>query len=168
MAAKGAKEAASFTVVSGLAQAYSEECTALRSRSRIWALISAGVAGCGAFLMYAYATESLHGSLSAAATALRAVIIAAIFGALTLCIRIYESYLHLEVVNRHRVNIGRTFEAFKNAQPTERSKEIMSAITAEHMLAFGKSGFAPKDSPNQGPLPGVTELIKAIAEKKNP
>ncbi len=38
---------------------------------------------------------------------------------------------HLEVVNRHRVNIGRTFEAFKAAQPTDRAQEIMSAITAE-------------------------------------
>lgn len=78
-------------------------------------------------------------------------VLAVIFGAFTLCLRIYEAYRHLEVVNQHRVNIGRTFEAFKAAQPTDGAKEIMAAMTAENMLTFGKSGFAGKDSPNQGP-----------------
>lgn len=42
----------------------------------------------------------------------------------------------------------------------------MAAITAENMLAFGKGGFAGKDSPNQGPLAGASELIKAILDKQ--
>jgi hypothetical protein len=66
------------------------------------------------------------------------------------------------------VNIGRTFEAFKAAQPSERARDVMSAITADSMLSFGKSGFAGKDTPNQGPLPGATELLKAILEKTTP
>jgi hypothetical protein len=38
--------------------------------------------------------------------------------------------------------------------------------TADSILSFGKSGFAGKDSPNQGPLPGAAEIIKAILENK--
>ena len=74
----------------------------------------------------------------------------------------YEGYSHLEVVNRHRVNIGRTFEAFKAAQPTERAREVMAAITAEHMLAFGKSGLISKDPSVQTPISGFSDLMKAL------
>lgn len=165
-AAKGAKEAAALTAVTSLAQAYAEEARTLKKRSRVWGGIAFIVVALGAYLMHLYARESFRGELSTAATVLRSIILAAVFGVLTLCIRVYESYLHLEVVNRHRVNIGRTFEAFKAAQPTERAREIMAAITAEHMLAFGKSGFAPKDTPNQGPVPALTELIRNLAEKR--
>ena len=117
--------------------------------------------------MYFYIRESLTDKFSVPQAIIRAVVILAVFGVFTLCLRIYEAYRHLEVVNRHRVNIGRTFEAFKAAQPTEKAREVMSAITADSMLSFGKSGFAGKDSPNQGPLPGATELIRAILENKS-
>jgi hypothetical protein len=115
--------------------------------------------------MFVYVAASLSDKFTLPEALIRAVVIAAVFGVFTMCLRIYEAYRHLEVVNRHRVNIGRTFEAFKAAQPTERAKEVMAAITADNMLVFGKSGFAGKDSPNQGPLAGATELIKAILEK---
>jgi len=116
--------------------------------------------------MFLYVRQSMNDKFSVPEAIIRAVVIAAIFGLFTLCLRIFEAYRHLEVVNRHRVNIGRTFQAFKEAQPTERAKEVMAAITADNMLAFGKSGFAGKDSPNQGPLAGAAELIKAILEKQ--
>ena len=116
--------------------------------------------------MSKYVSASLADKFTLPGAVIRVIVIAAIFGAFTMCLRIYEAYRHLEVVNRHRVNIGRTFEAFKAAQPTEKAKEVMAAITADNMLAFGKSGFGGKDSPNQGPLAGATELVKAILDKQ--
>src|ERR1700733_1121206 len=165
-AANAAKSASELTAVIGLADAYSKEASVLWRRSVGWLIISLLVACLGAFVMYRFVSESLDAKFSLPEATVRAVVIAAIFGVFTLCLRIFEAYCHLEVVNRHRVNIGRTFEAFKAAQPTERAKEIMSAITADNLLAFGKSGFGGKDSPNQGPLAGASELINSILEKQ--
>jgi hypothetical protein len=165
-AAMAAKEAAHLTAVTSLSEAYSDEAKVLRKRSLYWAAIMLLVAAVGSLAMVLYVRESMTDKFTLPEAVIRAVVIAVIFGVFTLCLRIYEAYRHLEVVNRHRVNIGRTFEAFKAAQPTEKAKEIMAAITADNMLAFGKSGFAGKDSPNQGPLPGATELIKAILERQ--
>ena len=163
-AATAAKQAAQLTAVTSLSQAYLEEAKVLGIRSLIWFWISVLVAATGTWAMVFYVKQSLTDTFTVAEAIIRAVVIAAIFGAFTLCLRIYEAYRHLEVVNRHRVNIGRTFEAFKAAQPTEKAKEVMAAITADNLLAFGKSGFGGKDSPNQGPLAGATELIRAVLE----
>lgn len=165
-AARAAKSMSELTAVTALSEAYDGEAKLFDKRSKYWIAISLLLAIIGAVVMYFYATESLIDKFSAPQAIIRAVVILAVFGVFTLCLRIYEAYRHLEVVNRHRVNIGRTFEAFKAAQPTERAREVMSAITADSMLSFGKSGFAGKDSPNQGPMPGATELIKAILESK--
>jgi hypothetical protein len=164
-AAKAAKQASELTAVTALAEAYSQEVKVLEGRSKRWAVISLVIALVGGATMAFYVKESWVDKFTVAEALIRATVIAAVFGAFTLCLRIYEAYQHLAVVNRHRVNIGRTFEAFKAAQPTDRAKEIMAAVTAENMLAFGKSGFGGKDSPNQGPLAGATELIKAILDK---
>jgi hypothetical protein len=167
-AAKAAKDAATLTAVTNLAQAYQDEAKTLKRRSYIWAAFCFLIAIGTAIGIYAFIEESLTlgTNFSVSIAVLRAVVLAVAFGIFSLCLRVYESYRHLEVVNRHRVNIGRTFEAFKAAQPTERAQEIMSAITAENMLTFGKSGFAPKDSPNQGPLTDFSELIKSVLDKK--
>lgn len=165
-AAAAAKEAAHLTAVTSLSEAYLGETRVLGRRSLVWAGISLLVALAGIYSMVFYVRQSMSDKFTLPEAVIRGAVLAVIFGAFTLCLRIYEAYRHLEVVNRHRVNIGRTFEAFKAAQPTDRAKEIMSAITAENMLAFGKSGFAGKDSPNQGPLAGASELIKAILEKQ--
>jgi hypothetical protein len=165
-AAVGAKEAATLTAVTNLASAYQEEANGFRKRSYGWAAVCIVLGLVAAFLMTVFVRESLTAVFSVPQAIIRTVILGSVFGVLTISIRVYESYLHLEVVNRHRVCIGRRFEAFKAAQPTEHAKEIMAAITAEHMLSFGKSGFAPKDSPNAGPLPVVSDLVKAILEKK--
>jgi hypothetical protein len=165
-AANAAKSASELTAVIGLSDAYSKEARVLWRRSLVWLAISVGVAFLGSRVMFRFVSESFGGKFSLPEATVRAVVIAAILGVFTLCLRIYEAYCHLEVVNRHRVNIGRTFEAFKAAQPTERAKEIMSAITADNLLAFGKSGFGGKDSPNQGPLAGAKELIRSILERE--
>jgi uncharacterized membrane protein len=165
-AAKAAQEASDLTAVTGLSEAYLQEARELASRSSRWAKISLCAVALALIAMSVFVWESVKTTaFSLPQAIIRAVVILALFGVFTLCLRIYESYRHLEVVNRHRVNIGRTFEAFKAAQPSDRAKDIMSAITAENMLAFGKSGFAGKDTPNQGPLPGIAELIKAVLEK---
>lgn len=167
-AAAAAKEAAQLTAVTSLSEAYLDEARVLGKRSLAWAGISLLVAAAGIYSMVFYVRQSVSDKFTLPEAVIRAAVLAVEFGAFTLCLRIYEAYRHLEVVNRHRVNIGRTFEAFKAAQPTDRAKEIMAAITAENMLAFGKSGFGGKDSPNQGPLGGASELIKAILEKQKP
>ena len=167
-AAKAAKSMSEVAAVSALSDAYAQEARAFDRRSKYWFGISLTLAIMGAGVMYFYIKESLSDKFTVPQAIIRAVVILAVFGIFTLCLRIYEAYRHLEVVNRHRVNVGRTFEAFKAAQPTERAKEVMSAITADSMLSFGKSGFAGKDSPNKGPLPGAGELMKAILEKQAP
>ncbi len=167
-AAKAAKAMSEVTAVSALSDAYVQEARMFDKRSKYWFAISLALAILGAGVMYFYIKASLSDKFTLPQAIIRAVVIVAVFGIFTLCLRIYEAYRHLEVVNRHRVNVGRTFEAFKAAQPTERAQEVMSAITADSMLSFGKSGFAGKDSPNQGPLPGAAELMKAILEKQAP
>jgi len=166
-AATAARGAAALRAVTDLAGAYKAEADTFNERARTWGKLSIFVAVLAALVMGFYVWESRVPNFNAAQAVIRAVVIAGLFGALTLCLRVFESYKHLEVVNRHRVNIGRTFETLKAAQPTDRAKEILSAITAENMLSFGKSGFAPKDSPNQGPLSGATELIKTIVDKSH-
>ena len=166
-AAKAAKGAAELAAVSNLASAYQEEANTFKWRSWVWAVISLLAAGGGTVVMYIFVQESLKTQTFTLPQALlRAVVIAVIFGAFHLCLRTYQAYCHLEVVNRHRVNIGRTYEAFKEAQPTDKAKEVMAALTAEHMLAFGKSGLLPRDLSVQSPVSGASELVRAVMGPK--
>lgn len=166
-AASAAKQAAALSAVSNLSAAYKEEADTFNGRAKLWGGISLAIAISGAVLIYVYVHSSVgRTDFTVSQAILRAVAIGAVF-ADSVCMRVFEGYRHLEVVNRHRVNIGRTFEAFKEAQPSDRAKEIMAAVTAEQMLAFGKSGLIPKDASVQSPVSGLSELLKAIIEKRS-
>jgi hypothetical protein len=166
-AAKGAREAAQLSAISSLTAAYDREAKDFASKARIWAYFSIGALGISASVMYSFYVDSNGQNLVTIQSSLvRVAILAALYGLAHVCLRTHLAYRHLEAVNRHRVNIGRTFEAFKAAQPSEQAKNIMAALTAEHMLAFGKSGLLSKDLSVQSPISAANELVRSILNSK--
>lgn len=165
-AARKAMEAAQLTAVSKLAGAYSEEAKEHRNRARWWGgfsiitLLGAGI------VVTIFVLESLtRASFSLSQAILRVAVVGILYGIFHLCLRTHQAYRHLEVVNRHRVNIGRTFEAFLAAQPTQRGKEIIGILTAQNMLPFGRSGLLAKDLSVQTPMGSAAEFLESITRQ---
>jgi hypothetical protein len=164
-AAKAAKEASSLTGVITLAEAYSQEATRLAKTSRRWLYVAAGSAIACVLATLSYVYESFaHSQLTPAQVIARLTVIAILFATAGLCMRTYNAYQHLELLNRHRVNIGKTFEVFKAAQPNDHAREVLAALTAQEMIDFGRGNFPGKDAPDTQ-LSLVTELLKTAIER---
>jgi len=160
-----ARGSANLTAVSQLSGAYDEEAKKCARSATFWGAAAALTALLGGFMIAFFLWEGFKRQLHVEDAVLRGVAIASIIAVFNLVMRIYEAYRHLEVVNRHRVNVGRSFEAMKEAQPSDRAKDVMAAITAEHLLAFGKSGFIPGDKSVQTPLTSFSELLKSVLDR---
>lgn len=164
-AAKAAKEASTLTGVTALAEAYSQEAASLHKTSRWWLIASSGLAVFALVLMCFYVVESFQISqFTASQTIVRVTVLGVLFAGFGLCMRSYNAYQHLELLNRHRVNIGRTFEVFKAAQPSDKAKEVLAAITAQEMIDFGRGNFPGKDA-SDGQLSLIAEVVKNLVER---
>jgi hypothetical protein len=164
-AARAAKEASSLTGVLTLAHAYMEETKTLEKTSQRWlgaAIVSAVLV---ITLIGFYVVESFWTpQFTVSQTLVRIVGLAALFGGFGICMRNYNAYQHLLLLNRHRVNIGKTFEVFKAAQPTDKAKEVLAAIAAQELIDFGRVNFPGKDA-TENQMSLVTELIRSLVEK---
>jgi hypothetical protein len=164
-AARATKEAANLTAVTTLAQAFKEEADNLKKRSTKWLVAAIIVAGTTIMLMLVYVLESFHiKEFTPSQTLLRVAVLAVIFGGFGLCMRTYNAYQHLELLNRHRVNIGKTFDVFIQSQPSDHAKDVLAALTAERMINFGRGTFPGKEAPDSQ-LSLVSDLIKSLVER---
>lgn len=163
-AARATREASSITGVITLAQAYHEEAGRLRKTSHWW-LIAASLLGVVSLtLMGFYVYESfIWAQFTASQTVVRVAVLGGLFAGFGLCMRSYNAYQHLELLNRHRVNIGKTFEIFKSAQPSDKAKDVLAAITAQEMIDFGRGNFPGKDA-TESQLSLVTEVFKNLVD----
>jgi len=167
-AARATKEASSVTGVLTLAQAYLEEAATLEITSHRWLWAALIPAALFIFLIAVYVVESFRiPQFTVSQTLVRIVGLAVLFGGFSLCMRNYSAYQHLLLLNRHRVNIGKTFEVFKAAQPTDKAKEVLAAIAAQELIDFGRTNFPGKDS-TENQMSLVSELIKNLIEKPKP
>jgi hypothetical protein len=162
-AARAAKEAASSTAVTMLAQAFDHEATILKATSKrwLWAVLSLACLIIGLLLFYV--VESfITRDFTIGQTVVRVTALGILFGGIGLCIRTYNAYQHLELLNRHRVNIGKTFDLFIQSQPSEGAKDVLAAFTAERMINFG-GGFPGKEGP-ESQLSFMTDLVKNLID----
>jgi hypothetical protein len=112
-----------------------------------------------------YVFESFRVSqFTVSQTIVRVTVLGLLFAGFGLCMRSYNAYQHLELLNRHRVNVGKTFEVFKAAQPSDKAKDVLAAITAQEMIDFGRGNFPGKDA-TESQLSLVTEVFKNLIEK---
>jgi len=161
-ALQSAREASRINIVSVLSEAYENEANALSESARTWLGITGGfAAGTVGLLVYYIGTST--NDLSTGYAIFRAVTLGILVAAAGLCLRVHNAYKSLELLNRHRVNLGRTFEQLKNSQPTEKAKEIVAAMVSEELVFFGKSAFAGKDADKS--LNVSAEVIKSLLEK---
>jgi hypothetical protein len=163
--ARDAKAASSLTAVTTLSQAYHDEAIALNITSRWWLISAFFLALLATALMVFYVYESFAREFTTGQTVLRVFVLAAVFAGLGLCLRYYSNYKHLQLLNRHRVNIGRTFEALKAVQPSDEAKNLLAAITAEQMVNFGRVTLQGKDA-SETQFSIVAELLKTFIERQ--
>jgi hypothetical protein len=166
-ALEAAKLASLNRAVTNLIDAYADEADKLAARARIWGILATGTAIgllslLGVFLYGAWNTATL----TISQTLLRATALGLSYGLFYVCLRTNQAYRHMEVVNRHRVNVGRSFDAFLQAQPSKEAKDVFAYMVSANLLAFGKSGLLPRDPSVQGPFTSLQELFKGVAGRK--
>lgn len=165
--AREALGALELKAIVGLAGAYNDEVKKMNFRGWVWAGLSIGaIASTVGFLGWFVYLSLSSQTLTLEHSLFRVGVLAIMFGIFHLCLRTQQAYRHLEVVNRHRVNIARSFEKFVDAMPSDAAKDQLAYLAAEHMLVFGRSGLLSRDLSVQTPVSVGRSFASQMFSKK--
>lgn len=174
---KNIEDAAAKTAVATHAKIFGEQANDDKATATIWQRITLG-AGVGTFaatawLFYEYLTlhEKAIGDggeyhFPFAATAAGVAIVSVFYYALVFCARTYRAYLHCEVVNRHRHNALRTFQAFSDSAGDDQvARSALLNQAAQAIFQPQATGFSPgKESDSAGPQQ-IVEVARGVLGK---
>lgn len=81
------------------------------------------------------------------------------------CIKNYRAHRHLYILNKHRDNALRTFEAFINASSKDKDiKDTLLTIAARSIYSVNKTGYLTKDDQSIYNF-NLSEIIKQVSSK---
>jgi hypothetical protein len=165
--AEAAKLASTATAVTSLSTVYAQEEKKLGGSARLWvcatslaALVAIGLIG-----FFVYESKGRQFGVPQAILRVGALSIAA-YG-FALCLKNFNAYRHLQLLNRHRANIGQTFAALLTAQPSPQAKDVLAAVTADQMVNFGRFSLTGKDT-EENQAASMLEIAKAFLDTKRP
>jgi hypothetical protein len=163
-----ARQSAETSALSTYATYFDEESRSHRNSARGWlastVALFGGTAGVAYWLWREFGQtltnpDTLTTAQSVQLTVTKVVILSTIFTAAVASSRIYRSHLHNYVVNRHRRNALRTFQAFVNAP--EADAQTKSAILLEATRCIFSQQPTGYISPEQESQPSqILEIVK--------
>lgn len=164
------KDAAGETGIVKYATYFDQEATEHRRGAYIWMVAIMFVASATATLAYfslsliveVIAKDDLSASIQFAISKL--VFFSVIYYILVLCVRNYKAHRHNHVVNRHRYNALRTFQAFASTASDEATKNAVLLRATEAVFDANLSGYLPRQGDQKHP-PQIMELIRQVTLK---
>lgn len=74
-------------------------------------------------------------------TLLRILVLSAIAGVTTFCIKMYKAHLHMVEINEHRLRVANSIESFVNSALEPQQRDLILAKLVESIVNFGDSGL---------------------------
>ena len=163
---KALREASADLGVSKYAETFSSEVVRLKRESLWWILVTAlfATASLSMAIWFWNSTVTVDMSLTQVVHLLvsKGVIFGLLFGSTIWCGKHFRATKHQEVVNRHRANALKTFQAFVQATIDSATKEAVLLETTRSIFTIASSGYLnSSDSANVDKLK-VIEMIKGI------
>jgi hypothetical protein len=163
--AEDTKVASMVSAENALARVHLAEESKLRRAARPWLVATLAAAAAAGAAIWIFLLHSLSSQFGIPQAILRVGALGVIGYGFATCFRLYRSYKQLELVSRHRANIGQTFAALLTAQPSADAKNMLAGIAAHQMMNFGATGLTGKDGDDHD-IAGLMEVIKNLADKK--
>lgn len=102
-------------------------------------------------------------------TVLRVVVLSAIAGFATFCIKMYRAHLHMKEMNEHRLSVANSVESFVNSATDVSQRDLILAKLVESIVHFGDSGIVKSErdeSSSTLPADFIGRILTSIAAKK--
>lgn len=74
-------------------------------------------------------------------TLLRILVLSAMAGVTTFCIKMYRAHLHMVEINEHRLRVANSIESFVNSALEPQQRDLILAKLVESIVNFGDSGL---------------------------
>ena len=165
--AEDTKQASMITAENTLSKVHQLEEKRLAKAARPWIAATLASGGVGVWVIQIFLHQSLMPQFGVSQAVLRVGVLSLIGYGFGSWFRLYKSYKHLELMSRHRANIGQTFAALLTAQPSPDAKNLLAGITAHQMVNFGAFGLAGKDTEDHQ-ITTLVESMKSLIDTKRP
>lgn len=168
-----AKQAAAGSGVTIHAGNFSSEAEHHRKASIKWFVgtIACALATAASAAFSVWLTVTTPGRLETAqaiqVTAAKLVLFSVLYFATIWCARAFKAHKHNEVINRHRNNALKTFEAFISA--TDNDKDTKNAVllqTTQAIFGHVTTGFATGDTEHAS-APQILEIVRSSTSRSN-
>lgn len=97
----------------------------------------------------------------------KAVILGLLFTATIWCGRLYKAAKHLSVINKHRANALKTFQAFTKAASDDASRDAVLMETTKSIFAITPSGYLDSEASQDSGMK-IVELVKQTTQGLTP
>jgi hypothetical protein len=164
---KAAREASASVGVAHFTEDFRNEATAVQALARYWlfaTILGAGLTVAIAALMIFFQPEKSDAALVSWHIP-RIAIIAVLFTGTLWCGRIYKATLHQYVMNRHRANSLKTFQAFVQATPNEQIRDAVLLETTRSIFSISPSGYIDPKADGGEPSTHFLEVVRDSGKK---
>jgi hypothetical protein len=164
---RAAKEASASVGVAHFTADFSTEAEALKETADKW-LIATGALGAvtvvaSAIILGLYSDGQTEKIIAAAVP--KFAILVFFFTATLWCGRIYKALMHQSVINRHRANALKTFQAFVKASNDEKIRDAVLLETTRSIFSISPSGYIDAKADHTDNPTTVLEFVRDSSKK---
>jgi hypothetical protein len=162
-----AREAAASVGVAHFTADFNAESESLESNAGVWLKATGGSAALTLFIALGLVFVPINSDATVAQTlqlfTSKVVILGLLFTATIWCGRLYKAAKHQAVINKHRANALRTFQAFTKAASDDGMRDAVLLETTKSIFAITQSGYLENETaPESGAK--VVEVIRNVSQ----
>ena len=159
-----AREASASVGVAHFTADFSKEATDVDKLADKWliatALFAAFTLALALFSFLFIKLPDLTTSQIIQITTTKLVVLAILISATVWCGKIYKANKHLSIINKHRANSLKTFQAFMKAAENDYARDAVLLETTKAIFSISPTGYLDNDVSNLDAGTKVIELIK--------
>lgn len=159
-----AREASASVGVAHFTADFSKEASELEDKSDKWlkatALFAALTLILAVLSIFLINLKDLSTTQIIQLTTTKLLVLAILISATIWCGKIYKANKHLAVVNKHRANSLKTFQAFMKAAENDYARDAVLLETTKAIFSLSPTGYLDNDSSQLDASTKVIELIK--------
>jgi len=160
-----AREAAASVGVAHFTADFLSEATELETSSGKWlyaTIISASLTIIAAVVMLFLINGDDQNTFKIVQITTTKLVVLAVFLSATIwCGKIYKANKHLVIINKHRANSLKTFQAFMKAADNDQARDAVLLETTRAIFGITATGYLDSDAPSSDVGTRIIELIKS-------
>jgi CRISPR/Cas system CSM-associated protein Csm2 small subunit len=159
-----AREASASVGVAHFTADFSKEATDLEEKAKIW-LTATGVFASVTLLLALLSIlfiniKDITTTQLIQLTTTKLLVLAILISATVWCGKIYKANKHLSIINKHRANSLKTFQAFMKAAENNYARDAVLLETTKAIFSLSPTGYLDNESSQLDASTKVVEFIK--------